>query len=85
MKRLRKRKERLLLDHKRRVNFVRGLKRKLRRAVLQRGCITFDEAVEAPQKEENLNVAVGQEELFNSMCVKQETGRNSDVMRLQSL
>ena len=61
MKRLRKRKERLLLDHMRRVNFVRGLKPDLRRAVLQRGCITFDEAVEAAQREEDLNVAVGQE------------------------
>ena len=72
MKRLRKRKERLLLDHTRRVNFVRGLKPDLRRAVLKSGCTTFDEAVEVAQREENLDIAVGQEELLNSMCVQQE-------------
>ena len=79
MNRLRKRKERLLLDYTRRVNFVRGLKPDLRRAVLQRGCITFDEAVEAAQREENLNIAVGQEELLNSMCVQQDSQKNSGV------
>ena len=79
MKKLRKRKERLLLDHMRRVNFVRGLRPDLRRAVLQRGCITFDKAVEAAQREENLNMAVGQEELLNSMCVQGEVRKNPDV------
>ena len=79
MHRLRKRKERLLLDHMRRVNFVRGLKPDLRRAVLEKGCSTFDDAVKAAQKEENLNIAVGQEELLNSMCAQPDAARNHSV------